>query len=99
MATFGAVEKVKVIDMLGLLERELVKATFLAGEVKDEYFTALSLAVEHKRRDTVMMMADHDSYIAGAKSEIVCDLLDKMLEMLNSYRKEIDGGEKNVSDG
>ena len=65
--TFGTVEKLRVIDVLGSVKRELQKAIFLSWEI-DDYFAELTVNAENDRHDRVLLMAEHDAYIAEAKA-------------------------------
>lgn len=77
--------RIEVADLLGKIRREITKATFLVWDVTSDYFEPLELAVDKGDRLTVQTMAESDASIAGAKSELISDILQHMTELIDTY--------------
>ena len=83
------VDRIEVVDTLGLIRQEVVKATCLSWDVNSDYFQPLEYAVDKHNWPMVRMMAECDAYIIGAKAEIVSDILEHIAEMIDEYFKSI----------
>ena len=78
-----------VIDTLGLLRHELVKATCLSWDTTTDFFEPLSYAVDKRNWCVVRMMSETDAYTAGLKAELIGDVLEKAVEMIDSYFESV----------
>lgn len=80
------VNKVEALDVLNGLRRDVVKATCLSWDVSTDYFEPLALGVDSGDFIRVRMMAEAEAKQAGAKVEIVSDILLHMGEMIDDAR-------------
>jgi hypothetical protein len=85
--------------MLTTLRREMEKAICIALDVTTEYFIPLQYSVDHKDSTMIRMITEKDASIAGAKAEIVNDLIQKMIDMVDDYRNKSARRESNGIDG
>ena len=84
------VNLVDVLDFLGLLKVEVTKAMVLSWDVEQDYFQQLGYAIDRHDWLSVRMLAEFDSVMAGAKSQIITDQIEHMMDMINKFRGEID---------
>lgn len=80
------VNKGEALDVLNSLRREIVKATCLTWDVSTDYFEPLALAVDNKDYIRVHMMAEADAVTAGAKADIVSDILLRMADTIDAAK-------------
>lgn len=80
------VNKVEALDVLNSLRREIVKATCLSWDVSTDYFEPLAYAVDKRDFLRVRMMAEADAVTAGAKADIVSDILLHMADTIDAAK-------------
>jgi len=80
------VNKVEALDVLNSLRREIVKATCLSWDVSTDYFEPLAYAVDKGDFLRVRMMAEADAVTAGAKADIVSDILLHMADTIDAAK-------------
>ena len=83
------VNKVEALDVLNRLRREIVKATCLTWDVSTDYFEPLALAVDNKDFIRVHMMAEADAVTAGAKADMVSDILLHMADIIDAVKAKL----------
>lgn len=76
--------QIEAIDTLSRLRREIVKATCLSWDISTEYFEPLAFAVDKRDFSTVHSLAVADAVFAGAKAELISDILLHMADTIDA---------------
>lgn len=77
------------MDKLGLVKHEAVKALCLAWDVQSDFFDVLRFAVEAGDWTRVRMLCEFDAVAAGAKAELVNEIISKIHDLAEDGLREL----------
>lgn len=86
----STVNVVRVLDMLGEIRREVVKACCLTWDVQVDMLEPLTAAVKSGNVRQVRMIAEGQANDCHIKTEIAGDLLYRLGELIDGFKAEIE---------
>lgn len=86
--TLNTIDANDIKDMLCMLRRDIVKATLLAWDLQVDYFDEVQQAVNDGNIKMARLLCEADSFVAGAKAELIGDVLTRVVEQIDEWEGE-----------